>query len=267
MIGVQQLQEIIETTLTTGRLEGETPVSLLIVSYIGAGKTDLVRHYPDVCVDSVLYVTDITAFAIHKKYGQKLRSGRIRHIILPDLLVPLNKQKDQAGHFITFMNGIIEEGIAKVISRESNFIVDYPVRCGLITTLAREELVKRKQAWAAVGFLSRMLPVSYQYSTKSITKILESIKQRDYRDDQPQKLHLPDEAYVDLPRDIADLLQPIALSVKDSSDRYGFRRLKQLQTLAMGHALRQGRRSVNERDVDWIRAIAKFMNYRCATVI
>lgn len=267
MIGVEQLQEIIEAGLHTGKLEGENPVSELIVSYVGAGKTDLTRHYPDVCVDSVLYVTDITAFAIHKKFGNKLRSGKIRHIILPDLLVPLNKQKEQAGHFITFMNGIIEEGIAKVISRESDFRVDYPVRCGLITTLAREELTKRREKWAAVGFLSRMIPISYQYSTETVTKILESIKKREYRNDRPQPMNLPAETFVDLPKDIADAIEPIAMRVKDRSDRYGYRRLRQLLTLAMGHGLMQGRTSVNWEDVKWIEGISEFINDECKKTI
>lgn len=267
MIGVEQLQEIIEAELHTGKLEGENPGSILVVSYVGAGKTDLVRHYPDACVDSVLYVTDITAFAIHKRYGRKLRSGKIRHIVLADLLVPLNKQKEQAGHFITFMNGIIEEGIAKVISRDSDFQVNFPVRCGLITTLAREELTKRKEKWAAVGFLSRMLPISYQYSTESVKKIMESIKNREYREDKPKQLNLPPETYVDLPKNIADAIEPIAMLVKDKSDRYGYRRLRQLQTLAMGHALMKGRTAVNREDLSWIEGVSEFINDECKKTI
>jgi hypothetical protein len=263
MIAVDELREVIEVALYTGKLQGENPVSLLIISWVGAGKSDLTRHYPDTCVDSVLYVTDITAFAIHKKYGKKLRSGIIRHIVIPDLLVPLNKQKDQADHFITFVNGIIEEGIAKVISRESDFQVDYPVRCGLITTLAREELAKRKDRWAAVGFLSRMIPISYSYKEDSIQAIRDSIKRREYRSDIPQPLNLPKETYIELPGYIAELIEPIATSVKDPSDRYGFRRMKQLQTLAMGHALKEGRKEVTADDLDWLEKVSRFMNYEC----
>jgi hypothetical protein len=263
MIGTEKLEEILESTLCTGRIKDETPVSLLIVSYVGAGKSDLVRHYPDNCVDSVLYASDITAFAIHKKFGKALRTGRIRHIIIPDLLVPLNKQKEQAGHFITFMNGIIEEGIAKVISRESDFRVDFPVRCGLITTLAREELVKRRNNFATVGFMSRMLPVSYQHSPELIHKIFESIKERKYKEDKVQRLEMPQESEVDLPKDIADCIEPLANRLKDPSDKYGYRRLHQLQTLSMGHALLNKRMVVDYDDVLWLWELEDFFYDDC----
>ena len=263
MIATDDLQEIIRIALCTGRLVDERPLSLLIVAAVGAGKTELVSRFSEKYVDSVLYATDITAFALHKKHGKELKSGKIRHIIIPDLLTPLNKQKEQADHFITFMNGIIEEGLARVESRDSNFIANIPVRCGFITTLATKELERKKDRWAAIGFLSRMLPISYSYKQETVMEIFDHIINREYLMDNPQPLKLPIDSYMLLSPDLAEQVKPYAMATKDENDQYGFRRLKQLQTFLMGRALLKGRKEVIDEDLNVLDRYAKYMRYDC----
>ena len=264
MIGVDDIQEIVKIALCTGKVMDERPLSLLIIAAVGAGKTDIISRYSEKYVDSVLYVTDITPFAIHKKHGKQLKRGLIRHIVCPDLLNMLGKPKEQSDAFVVFMNGIIEEGIARVESRNSDFIVDMPVRCGFITSVANKELNRKKDKWASVGFLSRMLPISYSYKQETVVKIFEHIINREYTVDNPQALKLPPETYVYLPVDLAEQVQPYAIATKDDNDQYGFRRLKQLQTFIMGRALLYGRNEVVDEDLDVLDKYAKYMRYDCA---
>ena len=261
------MEKITKVALFSGRLANERPLSILIVAAVGAGKSDLLSGFTERYVDTVLYATDITAFALHHKHGKQLKSGAIRHIIIPDLLTPLNKAKEQADHFITFMNGIIEEGVARVESQKSHFVVDMPIKCGLISSLAVNELKMRKGKWASVGFLSRMLPISYQYRQETVIQIFDYITSRNYLSNNPSYLHLPPDTDVLLPKDISEACIPLAQLLKDENDEYGFRRLKQIQIFLMAHALMKGRTVVEDEDLAAFIDIVDFVSYECRAQI
>lgn len=261
MIGVDDLLKIIKIVIYSGRLVGETPLSLLIIASVGAGKTSMLRKLFD--LDGILYATEITPYALTSKHGNKLKAGKIRHIVAPDLLNPLNKPRDQANAFITFMNALIEDGVAKVQSRHSNFTVEFPVKVGFISSIAYQDFKKREDAWATVGFLSRMLPVSYNYADKTVREIFDSIFTCEYREDSEFKLDLPPLTKVNIGVKLAEQLEPIAKTIKDPQDQYGFRRQHQLQTFAMAHALGRNRDKVKQEDIDAIKYYAQYMNYEC----
>ena len=267
VLKVETLDKIVRVALFTGRILNERPLSLLIIASVGAGKSDLLSHFSEKYVDSALYCTDITAFALHHKHGKQLKKGEIRHIIMPDLLTPLNKQKEQADHFITFMNGIIEEGIARVESQKSNFVAEVPIKCGFITSLAKKELLIRRDKWASIGFLSRMLPISYAYSLETVVQIFDYIADRGYQTYSPTHVDLPLDSNVVLPKDISEKCIPLAKKLKDDNDEYGFRRLKQIQTFLMGNALMCGRFIVTEEDLEAFKEIEKFVGYDCKAEI
>jgi hypothetical protein len=48
------------------------------------------------------------------QYLEDIKSGKIRHIIIGDLLAPLSKQKKTRDDFIAFFNSLIEEGVISV---------------------------------------------------------------------------------------------------------------------------------------------------------
>lgn len=268
MIATADLQKIIEVALFSGRLKDERPLSLLIIAVVGAGKSDLIAHYPETFVPNIIYANDITAFVLHNRYGKALKEGKIRHILMPDLLTALNRQKEQAEHFVTFMNGIIEEGLARVESRDSKFQANYPVRCGFITSIAKKDFERRRDKWATVGFLSRMLPVSYAYSSESVNRIFDFIMRGEYRNDRPIKLSLPTkDIAVTLSTDIAEQIKEVAIELKDPEDDYGFRRLKQLQSFVMGHALSCGRTQVSDDDLRELKRLKPFMRRDCKAMV
>ena len=228
----------------------------MFVAKVGFGKSELLSKFA--MVDGVYYVNDITAYAIHKLHKQELREGKIKHIVIPDLLNMLNKPKEQAEAFITFLNALIEEGIVRVESRHSNFVVEFPVKVGLITAIAQPDYVRRQDRWAAIGFLSRLLIIRYRYSQAHIDKILRSIILREYHQSSPAKIKFPPETEVFLPPDIGEDIKIIALRTKDPHDELGARRLKQLQTLTMGLALTKGRTRVNREDLAELAHLSQF---------
>lgn len=266
MIGVESLERIIKAALFTTRLEGEQPLSMMIIASVGAGKSSILSKFikDGTIHNGILYATDITPFALHKKHGADLKAGRIKVIMIPDLLNMLNKSKDQSDAFITFMNSLIEEGLARVESAQSSFYAEFPVQCSLLTAISKQDFDARRKKWSSLGFLSRTLPISYGYGKATVDNIFRSIMQREYSGSHKITLELPETTLVQMPVEIAAQGLQIAKTVKDDSDLYGFRRFKQIQTLLQGMALSQGRHIVGTEDIAELWELKEFIGYDCS---
>lgn len=294
MINVEPILDIIETALWTGALKDEKPLSAILVAGVGSGKSAILgKSYkaPKVRqkvekkkqkdgsvkeertqivtqIGSVLYTTDSTPYTLYHKYGDLLRSNKVRHIVIPDFLSILTKNKEAMPDTIRFYNSLIEEGICRIESRYSDFITEMPVQIGLITAVSSQDYqVRHKtQNWGAMGFLSRVLPVSYCYTNDTKADILHSTFLREYHHEITFELDFPDEQiYVDLPIKYEEPITELANQIKDETDEVGARRQKQLMTFVMGDALKRGRTVVNDDDVDRLMEYTKFFNCDCRT--
>lgn len=294
MIKVEPILDIVETTLWTGSLKGEKPLSAILISGVGSGKTAILgKSYkaPKVVeevrekkgkngnvrkervqtvtqIGTVLYTTDSTPYTIYHKYGDLLRSNKVRHIVIPDFLSILTKNKEAMPDTIRFYNSLIEEGICRIESRYSDFITEVPVQIGLITAVSAQdyEVRHKTQNWGAMGFLSRVLPVSYRYTNSTKQEIMHSTFLREYQNEINFELNFPDELiYVGLPLKYEKPITDLANSIKDPTDEVGARRQKQLMAFVMGDALKHGRTVVNDTDVDRLLGYARFFNADCIT--
>lgn len=271
MIGVEDLTRILQATLYTGYVEGEKPLSVMLTAKVGSGKSKLLEQFTPLDGHGILYGNDLTSYAIMHEHALELKNGKIKHIIIPDFLNVINKPKDQAHHLVTFFNSLIEEGIVRIESSRSNFKATIPIRIGLITAISAQDFIWSREKWAALGFLSRMLIIRFKYSHETATKVIDSIVRRLYRNEVPSTFSLPEKFLpVDLPLEIGAALAKVAKRVADPDDGLGARRVLQLNSLAMGLALLNGRQIVNDDDLSEIIKLCRFvkppmlMNYRDA---
>lgn len=292
MINVEPILDIIETALWTGALKGEKPLSVILIAGVGSGKSAILgKSYkaPKVVeevhdkkgkngkirqervqtvtqIGTVLYTTDSTPYTLYHKYGDLLRSNKVRHIVIPDFLSILTKNKEAMPDTIRFYNSLIEEGICRIESRYSDFVTEVPVQIGLITAVSAQdyEVRHKTQNWGAMGFLSRVLPVSYRYTNNTKEAILHSTFLREYQHEINFELAFPEEpVYVELPLKYEKPITDLASNIKDPTDEVGARRQKQLMAFVMGDALRKGRTVVNSEDVDKLLGYAEFFNADC----
>lgn len=300
MLKVEPILDIIETTLWSGKLANEKPLSIMLIASVGDGKSEMLRKAykaPKITTEwialldkngepivgkdnkpkmvreqevehigSVLYTTDTTPFVLHHRYGNLLTSGQIKHIVIPDFLSILTKSRDTMPDTIRFYNCLIEEGIIRIESRFSDFIVEKPVQIGLITAVSKQDYDTRSQAqgWGALGFVSRILPVSYSYSLASKKTILTSVFLREYHNETSFKLDLPTQPVdVELPKEFLSAVTNLAYKIKDATDALGARRLKQVMTFLMAIALKNGRDIVKKEDIDKVIEYQKFFNSDC----
>lgn len=267
MLRTRQLEHIIKLVLLTPYIKEERPVSLLISARVESGKTELIKKANLGIERGIAYLNDATAWGIQNKYLDKIVSGEIKTIIIPDLITPLSRSSDTVETFISFLNGLMEEGVCELQTFARSIRLDIPARCNLITSIAKEFLDDRRHRWTRVGFLSRVIPVSYEYGASSVYAIMQSIASRGYRNEHIfSDLNFPNEPVeIELPNPIAQRIAAYAPQVVDAGHYanalYGFRLQKQLQTLCMANTLLNGRRTVDDSDFDTIVELGDFMNF------
>ena len=286
MIGVDQLLRVLEVAVWSGALQGERPLSVMIIAPVGSGKTTMLKKthrrgaIEKITVGkgdkareievrriagSVLYTTNTTPHVLITRYGWLLKSGQIKHIAIPDFLNILNLPRYVYANTLNFYNSLIEEGIMSIESRDTHFVTEVPVNIGLLTAVAKQDYDLRTNEWAHMGFLSRILPVSFSYNDNTAKAIRQSIKRRDYmKEIESFNINLPsDPQYVTLPETLADDIEKVALDIRDANDPLGARPQKQLQVFCMALALSKGRKTVNESDIALLYDYKKYFNTRC----
>ena len=261
MIKTQDLEYLIKLSVLSPYIKGERPVSMLVAARVESGKTEILKKA--MLCNRVLALNDVTAYGIQKAYLKRICEGEIKTIIIPDLIVPLSKQPETVETFISFINGLIEEGVSEVRTFAMMVKLPHPARCNLITSIAKEHLDDRRHRWSKIGFLSRVIPVSYEYASSTVFDIVQSIALREYQEEKVFDLEIPDREFViDLPVDIALKIASLAPQIIDAQKLYGFRLQKQLQTLCMANALFNGRDTCTAEDFERIKYLADYINLR-----
>lgn len=262
LIAAEDLEYVIELVLLSGRIKNADPLSLIISSKVGAGKTEVIKQYRK--CRGVLFLSEATAYGIKSKYLSDIEQGKIRHIFVGDLLTPLSKQKKTRDDFIAFFNNLIEEGVGSVHTFAQHWDGKEFVKCGLITTIAEPDLLRKSRRWYEMGFLSRAIPLTYGYSASTKLKIYKQIATCDDLKDIPLKnFWLPNASIRVKPnKELNMKLIELAMETEEWEQVYGFRRLEQLQTLLMANALKNGRTEVIQKDYDKVMELSKYINLK-----
>lgn len=257
------IEKIIELVLYSGHIKHEKAVSLILIAPPEAGKSSLLKKFRR--NDGIAYVTDATAFGLTRDYLENIKDGLVKHIIIPDLLVPMSKAPHTRESFITFMNGLIEEGIAAASTYEVKIKFEKdstPINCGLMTSITEDVFNDKRRGWNKLGFISRTLPVSYNYSKEFLMALLDNyvIKQK-YKKEDYISLKFPssqvdvkmDEKYA---KEMVDKTKIVAEGMKI----YGIRLAREFIVLTKASALSNGREEVIQEDVDLLKYLLYFIN-------
>lgn len=267
MIQLDDIQEILKLAIYTGRLEGDKPLSVMIVANAESAKSQTLMSLAE--NDGILLLNSFTPTSFLENHALDFSTGKYRHLILPDLIPVLGRQKYLADATITMLLYFTEEGFKEIDSKAfqgGKISLNQPVSGGLLTSIAKEDFENRWKAWTAVGFLSRFPPVSFQYGQDTVREIFDSIIEGRALG-KPIRLNLPaQKATVDLPKDLGDQLIKSADEMHKRLSTYGFRALRHLIRLAKANALAAGRLAVTQEDIDKVLALSKFCNLDYPTI-
>lgn len=249
MIKVDELKELIRTALFTGYVADEKPLSIMFVADVGSGKSEILNSFR--INDNIAFFTDVTYMGLIKLLEE---NKEVRHIVIPDFLKITMKKKSTTENITSCFNAMMEEGLDKISMMGQSF--DFKgKKAGLITATTRGSFDQYKKRWKSMGFLSRMLIVSFGYTDETIKEIFDYIYKREYLNNSKLKRE-------NLPIRNIDVKFPPQLAKKLKDKNTDFRRQKQLQTLAMARALMDNRPvlEVTEEDIKKVNEFKRFLN-------
>lgn len=263
---ITPLIDIIRTCLFTPYVKNERPVSILLIAKAESGKTEIlskVSFAEDQSLNKgILYISDFTAYGLINGYGAQLEKGTVKSIVCPEFLKITSRKDSSVKDTLAFLNALIEEGL--VNSQTYNIKREFkkPVRCNFITAITTEVYGKKKRLFMDYGFLSRMIPIAYEYSPQTIDSIFEDIIGETHHTEKNETITFPDEPQVvTLPRKYSRKIKDSVLIIATKHNLHGFRLQKNLQCMMKAHALSHGRNEVVEEDYEAIVDLIEWVSF------
>ncbi len=240
------IKEIIELVYISSFLKNEQPLSLFLIAPPEQSKTHfLLRQTTSKCHIS----SDLSFMGLIKLLQRK---KTLKHIIIPDFLKITDKKQSTKNNLLTLLNLFLEEGIYDVNLGNSEKL-DLKGRVGgIITATTDYSFHQNKRRWGGIGFISRFIVVTYQYSEESKQEIIDAINNLGTTKKQSPKKLKYKITEVKSSKEINKALNGLG----EGSPR----RQKQLIVLLKCIALRNKRNFTILNDVKHLEKLTKLMN-------
>jgi hypothetical protein len=268
LIGVELVQEFVESVILTGRLKDHEPASALLIGAPESGKTSIVnaKHCKSVAVFSD--VTGKGLVEICKAMPD------VTHIILNDLVAMMSHKQNVNRYTLAIINALTEEGLESFATPGGIEMIKKGKR-GVIACLTHSLAKDGRSWWNKTGFSSRMIPFAFSHSASLTLRIKAII------DDGPaakngkkSELRIPSKPMrVLFPRKMVNAVRGIAdrkaSELNAITQEQGYRRLNQFRSLVCGHALRRTFRNpqVGIQEIEFLERILPYISYEKMTAI
>jgi len=193
LIDVQPLIDVISLTLQTAfvcdDIDGYRPASLLLIARPESGKTTAIKEFRE--LKYVRYYNEITVKTLVNEILPLVQSGEVRFIVSPDLLNWVEKQTYTRKPLLNTLKSLVDEGIREIKTPHKRYTYSKDIKAGLIGAITRKSLgIYRDEPiknmiqpryslysdLRRMGFLTRMIPFSYQYPIDKIVEIFRYIE-------------------------------------------------------------------------------------------
>jgi len=300
LIGMEPIQEVIETCFFTAAIANAIPLSLILVGPPGTGKSKVILQYESPHVHKT---NDITSIGLTTIMEDDSKENCVRHIIIPDFNIVVSHKSSTSNLTVASLLTLMSEGIIRVDDgRRNKEIIHAPI--GVITAMTRDIYEENANRFRQLGIARRFLPVYFSYSIATREKVQESIARGEVtlRQLVPRKVFLPQQEKwpitIEVPVQFSARLQNLSRDMSESlafmphwENSYTGSRAEGhtnkswkivpyrgatpieftphmiLRTMAIAHALRAGRKIVKEPDIDFTTRFVAMTNYANPTLL
>lgn len=279
LIGLNPLLEIVETAIFSSHLAGTIPISVILIGPSGAGKSKAIMQYRG--TNGCHLTNDITSMGLQELLAPD-HENKIRFIVVPDFNVVLSHRASTLQLTVANLLSVTSEGTIRVDDgRNKKEVKHAPI--GIVTAMTRDLYARVAARWAMLGFSRRFLPVYYEYTLETRHKIQESIASGETTLLQllPNDVKIPSikgevsiGTYSAKIQSISDELatnigyipkRGHAGKAKAAADNIGkqleFTPHLALRSMARAHALRDGRKIVNDADIKFLMNLIQYTRY------
>jgi hypothetical protein len=260
-----KVEKLVKYAVISGFLQREKeapPLSLMLVAPPESNKTTILKQFDG--MKNVFYTVDISSKPLID-FLKKAALEKYHHIIIPDFIKVVSHNRNTVSAVVTTMNAMMEEGIRSSIFYGQEIDLKNNVKCGIITSITPKLYKEQFKTWNDIGFLTRFLTVSYEYSEETRLEIMRLISGDGLAplDEELSKIRKAGKKSISINNDISngimlytdELVKKLktfyVTSYYNNSpkkiflDIQGFRLLKQMRLLSMAIAFERGLDAVN----------------------
>lgn len=257
MIGTALVESLVQSVALSHRVEGYSRCSLVLLAAPESGKTTIATAADCAHVCRVSVITG-------KSVLRELKEHQHTEFLLFNDLATIRGMSHQAtALLVTLLNQLTqgESGLVAFAGRETEQITR---SIGIIACIPFKAFTDHRSKWKEMGFVSRMIPFSYSYPFELIAKIKDSIDGGSH-----QKRKQPTYKPITVPQQQVSIAMSEAMTkeVRHLADaraltleQIGIRLLANYHCLIRAHALREGRRSVTNEDMLFLRSVDSYVS-------
>jgi len=280
VVALDFIRELLIYCLYSAFLDGEYPVSLIIVAPPEHGKSlvlEQIASFP-----TVISVNFFSRLGLLTRYQTEIERGEKRTIVIPDLSSIMGSVSYPTfRNFLELLKCLMEEGIKAVHTKFIQLDFKRAVRMNVLTSIVPSYFKDKRtlKTWYRIGLIGRFLILSYTYKAETAKKIVDYIMRSEWLVDEiPEWEQLVERAYylaknpqkVIIDKNYEAVLYPQAFTIlkdylqhipiDDKEKGFGFRIFRHLKTLCMARALVFGRKKVEKDDVLRICSFTPYMS-------
>lgn len=243
---LENIKKIVRLAYVSAFLPDEKPLSIILLAPPEQSKTHYVLKYK---TKHSHIATDLS----YKGLIDILTDNKkVKHLVIPDFLKLTEKNQSTKKNLISALNSFIEEGIFQV-NLANKETIDFKGRRGaIITSTTKESFKQNAKNWSSMGFKSRFLPVSWEFSQETKEKVMEQIVQeKDNNQQKPENISLKQNTI-----EVNEEVKKELISLSDGSPR----RFKNLKVLLKALTLEKGKNYSDSEDIEELKELNKYIN-------
>lgn len=257
MINVEPILDFLCLAVWTSVLEGEEPVSVVLVSDSSGGKSSMLKKL--IC-HITTFQTDLTTRDISTIVNDKSK----KIILLSDLQAVFVHKSSVVSMTLQGLRNLLEEGMYNDPFNGTKV----QRRMGMICGIPPKEFYEFGPKFVSGGLNTRFLVFEYEYKKKTVVLIHDSIEGGQYREhtEHVPLTNLPDDGdmvRILLSPEISKKCRNLAAMLQ--RDSIGTRTHHHVRRMVMACAARAGRREAIEDDYLLIEQYADFLDPNRAT--
>jgi hypothetical protein len=263
LVGIQPLIDICALTLQSAYIKPYKPISLLIISKPESAKTSAILKFSK--EKEIFFTNEVTAKLLLDNILPLAERKEIKHILIPDLLNCIEKQKSTRQQFLNTIKSLIEEGLSSVLTYHKKFVATKEaVKCGLITAITTTDFQKTRKYLESIGLLSRFIPFTYDYPTSKLKYIFDVIQEKEISKEKGVTIPKINKTLKSIKGkyELFKQLEIVSIKLGQEYSAYGIRAQENLQRLAKANALLNKREEIKQEDITKIIELSNWINFK-----
>ena len=227
----------------------------MLIAEQESAKTEALKFFRG--TPTLAYISDLTSRGINA-YKDVIEHGKLRHIVLLDLVRILAHGKGVSERTIQTLASLMEEGESETADAGGKTGWEGFPRIGALMGITTPFFKAKRGKWRQTGFLTRFVPVCFRYRQTTVEAIHRSIAHGD-KLPMPHPEPIPsNDVQIFCEEKWANIISTRAGSLGVAMKSYGFRYHRILRALAKAQARISGRGMVKAEDIDKVMYWSEF---------